>query len=61
MENHILIKSRIPPAQPVLPGPFDGESEFKPIGVAAALVVDGLARRLDSNRAHADLQNGGSE
>jgi hypothetical protein len=39
------------------PEPSYEENVFKPIGVAARLlVVDKLARRFDSN---ADLQNGG--
>jgi hypothetical protein len=61
MENPILPKTRASLAR-VIPGPFGPiEREFKPIGAAARLVVENLARQLDSNRASSDLQSGGSE
>jgi hypothetical protein len=61
MENPKLLKSLIPPAWPLAPASFHADSEFKPIGLAAHLVLAKLAMRLGTNRAHADLQNGGSE
>ena len=61
MENPKLRKSLIPLAWPLSPESFLGDIEFNPIGLAARLASDKLARRLDTNQAHADLQNGGSE
>jgi hypothetical protein len=36
-------------------------TSFRPIGVAARLVTEKLARGFDSNRAYADLENGSSQ
>jgi len=61
MENPILPKTRVSLAR-VIPGSFGPvESGFKPVGAAARLGVENLARQRDSNRASSDLQSGGSE
>jgi hypothetical protein len=60
MEKPILVKTRIPLTRPVS-DPFSRESEFRPIGAAARLVVENLARQLDRNRASSAFQSGGSE
>jgi hypothetical protein len=57
MQTFTSIKSHI--SRLVGSDPVNGEIVFKPIGVAARLVVSNLTRRLDSDRAFADLQSGG--